>query len=221
DIRQAMVRYLQGRIDKTGVFVDEEGEPADSFSAAVALLALYKSGIPGDDPACGKALEALLRLSGYMGQLPAKGRKLTALETVWLGRAILAAGGGPKQRLLYFVPQLSRELLDRQALRGGSPDEIGAIRIADGTASTGTTGAAMVFLRQAKRVLKPGSESLKRLGKSLPAGRAFCLQMMYQPAEAYFVAKPIEWTGAVRVYPGGKRISLAACAAAIEAMLDE
>jgi hypothetical protein len=45
--------------------------------------------------------------------------------------------------------------------------------------------------------------------------------MTYKPLEAYFAAKPELWLGGVRASPQGARITLGACAAAIEALLTE
>ncbi len=47
----------------------------------------------------------------------------------------------------------------------------------------------------------------------------FCYQMMYKVHETYFMEKPIEWIGGVRGNPQTGRVSLDACAAAIEAFL--
>ena len=43
--------------------------------------------------------------------------------------------------------------------------------------------------------------------------------MIYKPREAYFAAQASEWTGGVREAPDAARITLEACAMAIEGLL--
>jgi hypothetical protein len=64
-----------------------------------------------------------------------------------------------------------------------------------------------------------GAEAARR--ETVLAARRFCCQMLYKPREAYFADKPELWTGGVRASPQGAKITLAACAAAIEALLAE
>lgn len=53
------------------------------------------------------------------------------------------------------------------------------------------------------------------------AGKRFCYQMMYKPREAYFLRQPQALVGGVRESPVSSRITVEACAAAIEAFLAE
>ncbi len=219
--QQMMLNWLRDRIDADGRF----GQ-SGLLASAIALTALYRCGEKGDGKFLSRALE---RLAADVDELsvaadPAAtdpAARPDTLQIAWAGRAILAAGGGPEKRLMYFVRKFCRQLLDRQAIKGTLADERGAIRNRDGRLTTaGTAAAVVMFSRALQRMGAAADPKLrKRMAEAIPAGQSFCRKMMYHQVEAFFAAKPAEWTGAVRRRLASAEISLTASAAAIEALL--
>jgi hypothetical protein len=58
----------------------------------------------------------------------------------------------------------------------------------------------------------------ERAGERASA-RQFCQRMVFGPREAFFAEVPADWVGGVRAAPRSARVTLEACAAAIEALL--
>jgi AMMECR1 domain-containing protein len=98
------------------------------------------------------------------------------------------------------------------AMPGRGPDTLvtalSAVNLAEGR-----TWPGLAFSRAA-------SADIQREDMIL-SSRRLCRQMIYGPREAYFAAKPETWAGGVRASPQAARVTLTACAAAIEALLGD
>jgi hypothetical protein len=219
--RRAMAEYLRRCVGADGRFRDVTGTPADAVSSAVALLAMQRTGVGADVSEWTDALDALLLAGGEMGAASQPADKLDTPAIAWLGRAILAAP--PKQAQPYadFVRRFVQRLLERQVTEDDAPDEAGAIRDSHGSAMVESTGPAAVLLAEAAATFRGalGRNLLAGARQAAEDGRGFCGQMIYQPEEAYFIAQPYALVGAVRCDVSSARVSLSACAAALEALL--
>ncbi len=108
----------------------------------------------------------------------------------------------------------------QRAAAAGPLDEAGAFVASGEPPSTAVTALCAVNLAAGKtwpgvsKDLSPQAREEFILG-----AQRLCHQMMYKSLETYFADKPNEWIGGVRSGPQTGRISLEACAAAIEAFI--
>ena len=101
-------------------------------------------------------------------------------------------------------------------------DERGGFGLPGRTPTTVCTALrAILVAAELAREQKTGQPAkASEMPAHLLAARRFCFRMMYHsPSEAYFAAAPGQYVGGVRSSPATCRITLPACAAAIEALL--
>ena len=128
---------------------------------------------------------------------------------LWGLRAALSPGGLGGA----FDPRYRAE----PCLPGRPTDEHGGLACGDEPPSAVTTGlaAAVAALARGRQGPPPGVPD----ERAALAARRFCYQMMLKPDEVFFAAAPEEWAGGVRERPDAARVTIRACAAAIEAFL--
>ncbi len=160
-----------------------------------------------------------------------------------LSRDAVATGGDTKSRLAsareWLVKATPRDAEDAcwkirvlvRSVRGplapvpvGSsapPDEFGGFAPAGGHPTTVLTAMSAVNMAATLPRLDQlrTREPYEKTKASLLAARRFCYQMMYRRAELYFRTDASSRLGAVRQKPGSAKVTLRACAAAIEALL--
>ena len=173
--------------------------------ACVAILAWAEAATPGSDDA-GRIKTA----RDVLGQAVPPG---IATE-LWMKRAGIPAGRrrpyaatGPKPARGKLPPAL---------------DETGGFGPPGRPPDTAITAwraidiAAAIPRLEKLRTPQPAGKAKARLA----AARRFCFRMMYHsPYEAYFAKHPGSYVGGVRQTPAGAKVTLRACAAAIEAFL--
>jgi hypothetical protein len=120
---------------------------------------------------------------------------------------------------------ISLERVIRPVRRDGDvpPDEVGGFAEPSG-GSAPTTLLTALMLQAGPRFNasgQPEPTEANRIAGHQAAARLFCYQMMYKPREAYFADQPAAWVGGVRHAPDSSRITLEACAGAIEALLED
>ncbi|MCY2924963.1 MAG: hypothetical protein NT031_05905, partial [Planctomycetota bacterium] len=100
-------------------------------------------------------------------------------------------------------------------------DEVGGFAEPAPGAAASTTLTSLMLLAKDRfsESGQPAAVSANRIEKHQPAARAFLYQMLYKPGEAYFTDQPGGWTGGARETPDAARITLEACAMAIEGLL--
>lgn len=181
--------------------------PAPSAGPWLALLAL------GDGRALG---EAGARQVQELRKAWRQVRPTTAAGVHWACRAglgsrsSLLAGGGPDGG-----GNITQAGAERPA------DEIGGFAEGGAGPSTVLTGMRAACIARALKGSPAGAAEMRRARIVLTAARKFCFGMMYQAPEAYFAREPDAWLGGVREGPGTARVTVSACAAAIEAFLAE
>jgi hypothetical protein len=176
--------------------------PADDAEDACWLI---RAGLGG--AAAGRAAAAGSQRPAASAETARAGE---ALDRLWPVRSAPGEGGGA-------TPQAaSPEAFDPSggfARAGRQPDTVvtalSAVNLAAGRTWPGLN------------LPQSAAEANKARREWVLGARKFCYLMQYRPFEAYFAAKPGLWMGGVRASPGGARITLRACAAAIEALLAE
>lgn len=98
---------------------------------------------------------------------------------------------------------------------GNCPDELGGLLCNDKLTPTHVSAMAAVVAT----VYPELWSNIEQADELAAAARTFCYQMMYKPREAYTESRPYDMVGAVRAEATSARVSLQACAAAIEAFL--
>jgi hypothetical protein len=179
------------RIDEGG------GKPAGVVDTAIAYAAVW-TGISGKDDR-DKVLKPVRAKSQSMTVASAR-------EGLWLAWAGLAC-----------------EQVIRPVRRDADapPDELGGFAEPTPGAAPSTTLTSLMLLTgdRFNASGSPAAVSVNRIEKHHLEARGFLYQMIYKPREAYFTDQPAGWTGAAREAPDAARISLEACAMAIEGLL--
>ena len=164
------------------------------------------------------ALAGVAQTDGQFTRWLADIRKaLAGFELNWPTEHALAFRAG----LTTVPPTRSRSFTLAQLASGALPDERGAFVLPGQQPSTVETGLTAVCLAKALRggTTSAGVQDRAAAVASWMEARRFCYRMIYQPGEAYFASDGGAWVGGVRAAPGSARVTLGACAAAIEALL--
>ncbi len=212
-ITSSMLRYLAGAADPPGGrFLEKDGAPASPAATAAGIAALLGSGIPDKDGKIGTLIENLVTPGGE--------RVVLNTDTLaWCIRGICLSDTSVRKRLIYHLPKLCRQMLERQSRRGVAIDERGGFRREDAL-STVTTGLAVAALHGAVPLLEENGVDTARHKESIALGRRYLKWAIYLPWEAYFMSDPAAMIGAARETPRSATVSVASCAAAIEGLLD-
>ena len=222
-LHEALLRTLRNGVVPRGAAASQPAtrpaEAADRTARAIAMVALLRAAPDTTDKALQAALEGIVPPA--MGR-PQPGRTAPAnlIEAAWLVRAITAGGFGPNGTYAQLTARLCREMAAAARGNDAPMDEYGGLAEGAEPPSTCATALAAAATAEAARrrrfgTIEPERQALAAAGKM----RRFCFQMMYGPYEAYFAARPGEWVGAVRAAPSSAKVTLEACAAAIEAFL--
>lgn len=200
ELREGMRQTITDALAEQRLAEALAGENADRIAraAALGLLALRQSGT--DDARTRAIADALAEA------------KVTDLRArLWAGLAGLElAPAGPEPH--WHTGRVAEDRRGGLSQGPGEPDTITTALFAQLMAARAKASAG-----GADSTASDAGQQAARL-----AGRArrFCYRQVYtHPAEAWFAAEPDAWLGGVRVDPGTSRISLAACAAALEALL--
>lgn len=200
ELREGMRQTITDALAEQRLAEALAGENADRIAraAALGLLALRQSGT--DDARTRAIADALAEA------------KVTDLRArLWAGLAGLElAPAGPEPH--WHTGRVAEDRRGGLSQGPGEPDTITTALFAQLMAARAKASAG-----GADSTASDAGQQAARL-----AGRArrFCYRQGYtHPAEAWFAAEPDAWLGGVRVDPGTSRISLAACAAALEALL--
>jgi len=117
--------------------------------------------------------------------------------------------------------QPAKDLLILPVDDTGPADEVGGFAVV-GQAPT-TLPTALVAVNLAAQLSegpeKLTAEAARQAAKDLAAARRFCYRMTFKSREAFFAAAPADWAGAVRASPESAKVTVEACAAAIEAFI--
>lgn len=213
-VTASMLRYLGSAADTPGGrFREQDGTPASPAATAAGTAAILGAGSPDKDGKIERLIENLVTPGG-------KGAVLDTDTLAWCVRGICLSDTAVRKRLMYHLPKLCRQLLERQSRRGVAIDERGGFRRGDGL-STVTTGLAVAALRGAVPLLEEHGVDTARHKESIVLGRRYLKWAVYLPWEAYFIADPATMIGAARETPRSATVSVAACAAAIEGLMKQ
>jgi len=140
-------------------------------------------------------------------------RPADVVAKAWACRAGVAAALLPGGGRTATQPAITQRGADALA------DEVGGVCRLGGAPETVLTGLAAACWGEARKQLS--GTAAERIRRRWMAARTFCHAMMYQPDEAYYAADPATWVGGVRSSPARAEITVAACAAAMDALLAE
>lgn len=193
------------------------GLAKELLAADAAGSATRPSIMPADLYTAYLALTSVQKTEGEFARWLADIRKsLAQFEANWPVEHALAFRSG----LTTVPPWQSPKFRFTQLGSGALPDERGAFVLPDQPPSTIETAAAAVCLAKALRASTSAPAEQARLAEQWLEARRFCFMMVYQSGEAYFSPEPAKWSGGVRAAPGSAHVSLGACSAAIEALLE-
>jgi AMMECR1 domain-containing protein len=189
--------------------------PADSEKAGLATPRRSEGGML---PLDGLAL-------AYMASARAEPNDTRRLEAIRKNIASAPSGGGSAVCWLIRAGLIKARNSNAPAT-APSPSPAGGFVLGRELPDTAVTALAAVNVSAgwtwpALALPGPAAEADKAKRAMILSAKRFCCQMQYRPFEAYFAAKPELWVGGVRASPQGARITLEACAAAIEALLAE
>ncbi len=204
-VAEAMIRAIRPDGRFSSRLDGPRQTPAPLGASAKAYIALRTGGYL-DEPTAGRVEKALaaLRPEGPTGALWALRANLPA---PWVRLASARSGKTP--------------LLPTTLCGSGAMDEEGGFGLPGEPPRTLWTALqALVTARAiAPYEAKMGEGSAAEERAEVLAARRFCYRMLYRPREAYWTAEPDKWVGGVRATPAGAKVTLPACAAAIEAFL--
>lgn len=217
------------RTGRAGAFVRTD-DPADQL-AATAWLAMTAGRLPKDfptarmrDPLLSAIASAVADDGSVSCRLDGAKRQAASLRDACLALKALQGPSAPSailERLRDYIAKATpADVVDRAwrihtasvPPQTPKPDSDLPGRLPDQQGGLGPTGGEPTALLTMLWVTGHGK-------RDLPAARRFCLQLMYREAEAYFAKDPAAWTGAVRVSPAARDVSVESCAAAIEVFL--
>lgn len=187
-----------------------DASPGDVYLAAAALAAA--------PPADAKLAQQAKELTALARQTQPK----TAIDALWkawagLDGATIAtqpAATGPDA--VKVLPRALDETGGYAFAPGEEPSTMATALKAIGLARQ--LKQARAALRDAAGDQAAAKAAIGSLESQLAEARFFCYQMMYKEHEAYFAAVPNAQVGGVRTQPGGAAVTVAACAAAMEAL---
>jgi hypothetical protein len=174
--------------------------PADLYVAFLALASVK----PGE--------------GNYAAWLARLRKELAGVQPNWPAEHALACRAG----IVATLPTESRTFAFAQLGADALPDERGAFALpGERPATVETALTAVCIARALAAAPATAPANRQQLRRQQLAARRFCYSQMFQPGEAYFAADPNAWVGGVRAKVGSARVTLGACAAAIEALLAE
>ena len=220
-IQRRMARWLRSQLDADGQIELPDGKShADRKTLAMVILALLATGSDSSNVSIVAAMDYLAEAMQSGATVAKAGAKVDAETLSWIGRAILAARGGPDGRYYAVLQPLTEKLVDQQHV-SGLADAIGGFDGPDGSLDAATTAGALIVLNGYAKVLKEAGMPARIFALQQSAGRAgrFCRQMLYRPHEAYFAAEPADYYGAARKTPAAAQPSLESTAAILHAMM--
>ena len=222
-IQRRMARWLRSQLDADGQIELPDGKShADRKTIALVVLALLATGSDSSNVSIVAAMDYLAEALQSGSTVAKAGAKVDAETLSWIGRAILAARGGPEGRYYAVLEPLTTKLIDQQHV-SGLADAVGGFDGPDGSLDAATTAGALIVLNGYADVLKKAKMPGRIFSLRSAAGRAgrFCRQMLYRPHEAYFAPEPEEYYGAARKTPSAAQPSLESTAAILHAMIEE
>jgi AMMECR1 domain-containing protein len=188
----------------TAMLLSQMPESDDKVSPRAKLLRFVLEH-PTPPPAeASRAIVALRRAGVEPPNWPVSYSGSDDVEAAWM----LRAGIAPAASALP-LPVGPEALLDEQGA-------IAAEGRAPGTVATAIAAAA---LAEGKSWAGVDALSPDKREQIILSARKFCYQMVYKPRETYYAQSPEGLIGGVRAGPDDGRITLGACAAAIEAFL--